>query len=304
MKSTDSRIVVLAALAGNIVIAASKFLAAFLTGSSAMIAEGIHSLADTLNQVFLLIGLRRARKEANFLHPFGFSGESYFWSFIVAIFLFTVGAIFSIYEGWQKLRAPQPVEKIHYAFAVLAVAWVVEFLTFRLAFKRINYEKKDVGIIHYLRKTKRAELLVVFLEDLAALVGLTIAAVMLAVEYLTGILIFDGLASVFIGVLLAVVALFLGMETKSLLIGEGADPALLHHVYQIFRKEENVNRVIHIKSLQLGPEDILLAAKVEFDHHLTMAEISRVIDGIEREIRQQYPEFKKIFVEPDICRYS
>jgi len=268
-----------------------------------MIAESIHSLADTLNQIFLLIGIRKGRKEPDTLHPFGFSSELYFWSFIVAIMLFTLGAIFSIYEGIYKLKHPVEIENINYAFAVLIIALIVESIAFFRAFRKINRERGNNKIIVDLRKTKKSELIVVFLEDLAAITGLSIALILLFLEYLTDILIFDAIASIVIGILLAVVAFFLGNETKSLLIGESADQKKIGEISQIFRNEESINRLIHIKSIQLGPEDILIAVKAEFNNRLNSVEISNLINGIEEEIRKKYPDVKKIFIEPDIYHY-
>lgn len=291
------------AFGANLFIAVVKFLVALLTRSSAMMAETVHSLADSLNQVFLLIGIRKGKKEADSRHPFGYSGELYFWSFIVAIMLFTVGAVFSVYEGIQKLSHPRPIESIHYAFIVLALAMAAEGFAFRKALKKVNRERGQMKLWRYLRNTKRSELIVVFLEDLAALTGLAAALILIYVQHTTGILIFDGIASIVIGSILALVAFFLGNETRSLLLGEGASPAIIKQVDEIFNHEESIDRVIHIKSLQLGPEDIMLAAKVEFNHRLNMVEISNLINGIEKDIRAKFPFIKKIFIEPDISSH-
>lgn len=299
-KTQSSRTVVLFALCANLFIAVVKFIVAFITASSAMLAEAIHSVADTMNQVLLLVGMRSGRRRPDDLHPFGFSSELYFWSFIVAIILFTLGAVFAIYEGVHKLMHPQAIENINYAFIVLAVAIVAEGAAFYRAFKKVNRERGDSSIVTYLRKTKKSELIVVFLEDLAALTGLGIALVLIFIQHQTGILIFDGIASIVIGFILAVVALFLGNETRSLLIGESADSSLVKSVVEIFEGEESINHLIQIKSLQLGPDDILIAVKAEFDHRLNAVEISNLINGLEEDIRRRYPDVKKIFVEPDL----
>lgn len=267
-----------------------------------MLAEAVHSTADTLNQVLLFIGIKKAARKADELHPFGFSGEAYFWSFIVAIILFTSGAIFSIYQGVQKLRHPAPVAHVPVALIVLGVAMIAEAISLRVAFKKINIERARTGLIAYLRKSKKAELIVVFLEDTAALIGLAIAITALLLEHFTGILFFDGLASILIGVLLAATALFMGNETKSLLIGESADPALLRKIRLLLLKEDSISRVIHIRSLHLGAEDILLAIKAEFSPRLTARQVCNLINGIEADIRSNYPEITKIFIEPDIFR--
>ena len=301
-KAKSSKSVILAAFVANLFIAVVKFAVAFLTSSSAILAEAIHSTADTLNQVLLFVGIKKAAKKADELHPFGFSGEAYFWSFIVAIILFTTGAIFSIYEGWHKLHHPAPVDHLPVALLVLALAIVAEAVSLRVAFRKINIERGETGLVSYLHQTKKAELVVVFLEDTAALVGLAIALAALLLEHFTGILFFDGLASVLIGVLLAVTALLMGYETKSLIIGEGADPAMLRRIRLLLLQEESITHVIHIRSLHLGADDILLAIKAEFDPQLNPAQICSLINGIEADIRGHYPEVTKIFIEPDIYR--
>ena len=298
----SSKSVILAAFVANLFIAVVKFAVAFLTASSAILAEAIHSTADTLNQVLLFVGIKKAAKKADELHPFGFSGEAYFWSFIVAIILFTTGAIFSIYEGIHKLRHPAPVNHIQYARLVLVVAIIAEFFSLRIAFKKINIERGQAGIVTYLRQSKKAELIVVFLEDSAALIGLAIALAALLLEHFTGIFFFDGLASILIGILLAVTALFMGNETKSLLLGESADPAMLRKIRTLLLKEDSIARVIHIRSLHLGAEDILLAVKAEFNEHLNIQQICVLINGLEKDIRAQFPAVNKIFIEPDIFR--
>ena len=292
--------VILFALFANLFIAVVKFIVAFITASSAMLAEAIHSLADSMNQILLLIGIRRGRRQPDSLHPFGFSGELYFWSFIVAIILFTLGAVFSIYEGIHKIRHPEPIKNIMIAILVLGVSILAEGAAFFRAFRRVTRERGELSIISYLRATKKSELIVVFLEDLAAITGLTVALALITIQHFTGILILDGVASIVIGVILAIVALFLGNETKSLLIGESADPLIIKQVTKMFDEDESVNRLIFIKSLQLGPEDILLAVKLEFDHRLTSVEISNIINSFEKEIRYHFPDIKKIFIEPDI----
>jgi len=298
----SSKSVIFAALLANLFISAMKLIVSVITSSTAMMAESIHSLADSFNQVFLLIGLKKGEKKANELHPFGFSGELYFWSFIVALILFSAGSLFSIYEGIHRLQHPAEIERIELAFLVLGLSFLAEGFAFLKANKKINLYRKGEPIFSYLKRTKKSELLVVFLEDFAALTGLSVAIVALLLQHFTGILIFDGIASILIGVILAVVAFFLGNETRSLLIGESADPELINMVNIIFRSEENIKRVIHLRSLQLGPDDVLLAAKIEFDERLNTREVSNLINGIEAEIRSEHPIIKKIYIEPDIFR--
>lgn len=301
---TSSKTVILAAFLANLVIALVKFIVAIITRSSAMLAEAIHSLADTFNQILLLIGIKKGQRQPDSLHPFGFSGELYFWSFIVAIILFSAGAVFSIYEGIHKLLHPSPIENIAIAFIVLIFSIGAESTAFINAVKQVNRERGGDKIFSYLRKTKKSELIVVFMEDLAAISGLSCALVLIALQHFTHILIFDGLASIIIGLILAAVALFLGNETKSLLLGESADPTIIKQISTIFEEEESINRLIHIKSLQLGPEDILISVKVEFNDRLNTKEVCTLINSIEKDIRLNHPEVKKIFIEPDIYRYN
>jgi len=218
----------------------------------------------------------------------------------VAIILFSAGGVFSIYEGIHKLNHPKPIENILYAFAVLGLSILAELIAFYKAFRKINRDRQGISIYQYLRKTKKSELMVVFLEDLAAVCGLLTALALIFLQHITGILIFDAIASIIIGIILCIVAVFLGNEIRSLLIGESADPKIIMQIADIFHQEEAIERVIFIKSLQLGPEDILLAINAEFNHRLTMVEINNLIDGIEKEIREKFPDVKKIFIEPDI----
>ena len=301
-KSQSSKSVIITALLANFFIAIMKLIVAIITGSSALLAESIHSFADTTNQIFLLVGLKKGEKAPDMLHPFGFSGELYFWSFIVAIILFSAGGVFSIYEGIHKLSHPKPIENVSYAFAVLALSIIAEGIAFSKAFRKINRERQGISIYQYLRKTKKSELIVVFLEDLAAVSGLVAALALIFLQHITGILIFDAIASMIIGLILCVVAIFLGNEIRSLLIGESADPKSIKQIADIFLQEESINRVIFIKSLQLGPDDILLAINAEFNDRLTVVEINNLIDGIEKEIREKFPDVKKIFIEPDIYK--
>jgi cation diffusion facilitator family transporter len=301
-QAKSSKSVILTAFSANLAIALVKFLVAWITASSAILAEAVHSVADTFDQILLFVGITKAAKKADELHPFGFSGEAYLWSFVVAIILFTGGAFFSVYEGVRKLRHPAPVDHIQYAFLVLGIAVIAEASSLRVAFRKINVERGKSGIIAYLRRSKKAELIVVFLEDSAALIGLAIALAALLAEHFTGIIFFDGLASILIGVLLAFTALFIGNETRSLIIGESADPAMLRKIRLLLLKEDSISRVIHIRSLHLGAEDILLAVKAEFNEQLNIEQTCNVINGLEKDIRAQFPEVNKIFIEPDIYR--
>ncbi|MCP5051264.1 MAG: cation transporter [bacterium] len=301
-QGNTSKSVVIIALFANLAIAVVKFIAAAFTASSAMLAESIHSLADSINQIFLLVGMKKGEKAPSELHPFGHSGELYFWSFIVAIILFSAGGVFSIKEGIHKLSHPQPINNINWAFIVLGISLVMESYAFYKVSKAVSKDRKGVKVLDYLRKTKKSEMIVVYLEDLAALTGLVVAIVFISLQHFSRILVFDGIASIVIGLLLCTVAVFLGNEIRSLLIGESADPKILKEIGTILDNEESIEKVIHIKSLQLGPDDILLSVKAEFNHRLTAVEISNIINGIESEIRQKHPDVKKIFIEPDIYK--
>ena len=301
-RQATTKQVIFTAMFASLFISAIKLAGAVITRSASMLAESIHSLADSFNQVFLLIGIKKGEKKANELHPFGFSGELYFWSFIVALLLFTAGAVFSIYEGIHRLKNPIAINRMEIALIILGLSMIAEGFAFHKAKKKIDMERMGQSVISYLKKTKKSELLVVYLEDLAALTGLSVAMTALLLQHFTGITVFDGIGSILIGIILGVVAFFLGNETRSLLIGEAADPELIDRINEILRSEENIRMVIRLRSLQLGPEDILLAAKVEFDHRLTTREISNLINGIEAEIRHEFPEIKKIFIEPDIYK--
>lgn len=293
---------VLFAFGANLLIAVVKFVVFLLTRSSAILAETVHSAADSLNQIFLLVGIRNGRREPDQLHPFGFSSELYFWSFIVAMLLFSAGAVYSIWQGIHKLLNPQPIHQIHYAFLILGLAILAEGAAFMKARGMVQRERRGMSVYRYLRCTKKSELIVVFMEDLAALTGLCIAMICLILEYITGILVFDALASILIGLLLAAVAAFLANETKSLLVGESADPMVVQGITRLLNEEDSVNHVIAMRTLHLGPEDILLAVKIEFNERLTSREISNLINGFEKDIRESYPQIKRIYIEPDIFR--
>ena len=301
-KNNDSIPIILFAFGANLFIAIMKFIVFFITRSSAMLAEAIHSVADTINQILLIIGIARGRKKPNIHHPFGYSGEMYFWSFVVSIILFTVGSMFSIYEGIKKLHHPEEVHNLKFAFMVLIFALLAEGLAFFKALMKVKKEKGKLGFIAYLRASKKSEIIVVFLEDLAALCGLMSALILLTIQAITHNPIYDAIASIVIGIILAIVAIFLGNEIKSLLIGESARPEITQKVSDIVNGNDGVNRVIYIKTLQLGPEDILAAIKAEFDFRLNSVEISNLINGIEQEIRTVMPDIKKIFIEPDIFK--
>lgn len=298
----SSKTVVLYAMAANVAVAAVKYVVAFMTKSAAMMAEAVHSSADSLNQLLLLIGIKKGRRAPDDKHPFGFAGESYFWSFIVAIILFTLGSVYAIYEGIHKIQNPAPLKNVHYIVIVLVVAFLLESVAFFKALSAVNRERGSSSIFRFLKKTKKSEIVVIFLEDLGAMIGLVVALACVVVQHYTGIEWLDGAASVVIGVILGLIAIFIGAEVKSLLIGEAADKKTIEEITDIISREAGIEQLIHIRSLQLGPDDVLLTVKAEFNHRLNAVEISNIINCMEKEIRDRFSEIKKIFIEPDINR--
>lgn len=291
---------IIAALAANLAIAVAKFGAYLVTTSSSMLAESIHSLADSGNQVLLLVGGKRAERKRTAEHPFGYGRERYFYAFVVAVVLFTIGALFSLYEGWEKIHDPHPVETPIVAFGVLVFAIVAESFSFRTAIKESNAVRGDQSWVQFIRRSKSPELPVIVLEDLGALVGLILALLGVTVAVITGDGVWDGVGTMAIGVLLAIIAVILAVETKSLLIGEGASPEVERQIVTALQGVPEVARVIHMRTLHLGPEEILVAAKIAVDHDETAAEVARGIDEAEQRIRAAVPAARVIYLEPDL----
>jgi len=299
---------VLAALLANLGIATMKFVAFFLTGASSMLAEGIHSVADSGNQVLLLFGGKRAKREATPEHPFGFGRERYIYSFIVAIVLFSVGGLFALYEAyhkWHEVHEGEPNELLDgglwwVAVAVLAGAIVMEGFSFRTAIRESNHTRGDTGWLDFIRRAKAPELPVILLEDFAALIGLVLALFGVGLSVLTDNGYFDVAGTAAIGVLLVGVAVVLGIETKSLLLGESASPEALRRLRTSLEETEGVERVIHMKTLHLGPEELLVAVKIGVARSESAAHVARTIDSAERAMRAVEPSATAIYVEPDI----
>ena len=289
---------IVAALAANLGIAVSKAVAFAFTGSSSMLAESIHSVADSGNQGLLLLGRKRSERDRTPEHPFGYGRERYFYAFVVAVVLFTVGAAFSLYEGYHKISHPEEVKAPTWAFAVLIIAIVMETFSFRTAIKESNEVRGEQSWWAFIRRAKAPELPVVLLEDLAALVGLLIALFGVSMAVATGDGVWDGVGTVAIGVLLGVVATILAIETKSLLIGEGVDPEHERSIVAALESVEQVDRVIHIRTEYLGPDALLIAAKIAVDHDDTAADVARGIDAAEAQVRSRFPEAKLIYLEP------
>jgi cation diffusion facilitator family transporter len=302
MSAASGTRAIIAALAANLGIATTKFIAFALTGSSSMLAESIHSVADSGNQALLLLGGKRARREATAEHPFGFGRERYVYAFIVSIVLFSVGGLFALYEGYHKLSHPEPITEWQWVpIVVLLIAIGLEGFSFRTAIQESNKLRGTSTWVQFIRRSRVPELPVVLLEDFAALIGLAFALFGVTLTLLTDNGIWDGIGTVLIGALLVCVAIILAIETKSLLIGESAtrehvgkiEAALVHDGGEI-------ERIIHMKTMHLGPEELLVAAKVGVPRAASAAQIAHAIDAAENRIRAAVPIARVIYIEPDI----
>jgi cation diffusion facilitator family transporter len=302
MASEESTRAVLTALGANLAIGVSKFVAAAITGSASMLAEGVHSVADSANQVLLLIGGRRARRPASRLHPFGYARERYVYAFLVAIVLFTLGCLYALYEGYHKVTNPHPLESPLVAVIVLLIAAALEGYALRTAMGQANQTRGNRSWLRFVRRTRSPELPVILLEDSGALLGLLFALIGVGLSLLTGNGIFDGIATLCIGALLGSVAVLLAVETKSLIIGESAVPEQLTAIETALLSAPGVDRVIHLRTMHLGPEELLLAAKIAIGADDDGAEIAATIDNAEARVRAAVPTAKVIYLEPDIYR--
>jgi len=294
---------VVAALISNLAIAVAKFGGFLLTHSASMLAESVHSVADTGNQALLLLGGRRAKKAATPEHPFGYGRERYFWAFVVALVLFSMGAMFAIYEGVEKILHPHHIEDPKYAFAILGFAILAEGFSFRTAIKETRAAKSDdASYRQFIKNAKVPELPVVLLEDFAALCGLVIAAAALTVAVVTDDAVWDGYGTLSIGILLGIVAIVLAWEMKSLLIGESASTKQQEAIRAAIEIEPGVLQLIHMRTEHLGPDELLVCAKVEFDHTLTLPEVAAAVDRVERNVRANVPSARVMYLEPDVAR--
>lgn len=295
---------IIAAFIANLGIAITKFLAFLFSGSSSMLAESVHSVADSGNQLLLLLGGRKARKAADAKHPFGYGRERYVYAFVVSIILFSVGGVFSLYEGVEKLTHPHALENAWLPIVVLLVAIVLESFSLRTAVKESNHVRGKQSWVQFVRHAKQPELPVVLLEDVAALTGLVFAFAGVGLTILTHDPIWDAIGTIAIGVLLVGVAVILGIETKSLLVGEGASNADITKIRDAFNASAKVEALIHMKTLYLGPDELLVAAKVAFPKTTKLAEIAQSINDVENEIREAVPLARVIYIEPDIYHPS
>lgn len=301
MSASGGSKAVIAALIANLSIAVMKFIAFGITRSSSMLAEGVHSLADSGNQVLLLVGGKRAKRAANAAHPFGYGRDRYFYSFLVALVLFTVGGMFAVYEGIEKIRHPHELDKAWVAIVVLLGAIIAESFSLRTAVREANHVRSGESWYEFIRRAKSPELPVVLLEDVAALTGLVLALFGVSMALITGDPVWDGIGTIAIGFLLLVVAIVLIVETKSLLLGEGASATVLDAVTAAI-VGPGVERIIHLRTLHLGPEELLVAAKIAMPAGSTLAEVATAINDAEARIRAAAPVARVIYLEPDLDR--
>lgn len=303
MSAEGSTRAIITALGANLGIATTKFVAFLLTGSSSMLAESIHSVADSSNQALLLIGGKRARRDATEEHPFGYGRERYIYAFIVAIVLFSLGGLFALYEAWHKIRDPHGITAWHWVpIGVLLVAIVLESVALRTAVRESNRSRGKASWVQFVRRSKSPELPVILLEDAGALIGLVFALAGVGLTLITGNGVWDGLGTAAIGVLLTAIAIVLAAEVKSLLIGESASAEQVRLIREAIVASRDVPAVIHMRTMHLGPEELLVAAKVAVDLRDDAREVAQAINDAEERIRRAVPIARLIYLEPDVLR--
>ncbi|GAA2590695.1 MULTISPECIES: cation diffusion facilitator family transporter [Streptomyces] len=304
MSASGGTKAIVAALLANLSIAVAKFVAFLFSGSSSMLAESVHSVADSGNQGLLLLGGKRAQREATPQHPFGFGRERYVYAFLVSIVLFSVGGMFALYEGYEKIKHPHELEHWYWPVGVLVFAIIAEGFSFRTAIKESNPQRGQKSWKEFIRHAKAPELPVVLLEDFGALVGLVLALGGVGLALLTGDGVWDGVGTLCIGILLILIALVLAVETKSLLLGEAAGAEVVRQIEAAAVAGDTVTGIIHMRTLHLGPEELLVAAKIAVRHDGTATEIASAIDAAESRIRDAVPIARVIYLEPDIYSES
>jgi cation diffusion facilitator family transporter len=295
--TTSTRTLVVAFLA-NLGIAASKFVAAAITGSSAMLTEGVHSVVDSTNQLLLMWGRRQSKKPPDKYHPFGYGRELYFWSFVVAVLVFSVGAGVSVYEGIIHIMRPEPAVSPFVAYGVLLVAFLLEGWSTIEAFGDFNKKKGAIGWFQAVRRSKDPPAFIVLMENGAAMAGIIAAAVGLYISQLTRDPFYDGAASVVIGIILGVTAMLLAYESKGLLIGEAADPELVSELRNLARDKAGVVGVGHVLTVHSSPDQITVMMNVDFHDDLPAGEVERIVCEVERDARQRWPQVRRLFVRP------
>lgn len=300
MSATGGNKAIIAAFLANVGIALTKFVAWFFSGSSSMLAEGVHSLADSGNQLLLLLGGKRAKQAADKEHPFGYGRVRYVYAFVVAIILFSVGGVFSLYEGVRKIQEPHPIEVWWLPLLVLVIAIGLESFSLRTAVREANPLRGGSTWVEFIRRSKAPELPVVLLEDFAALIGLVFAFFGVGLSVITGNGLFDGIATLLIGLLLLAVAVVIGFEVKSLLVGEGASDEDVAKIEAALVHEGQIERIIHMKTLYLGPDEFMVGAKVGVAPQATVRELAMYVNRAEERIRAAVPAARVIYIEPDV----
>ena len=297
MAQDGSLKVVVAALVGNLTIAITKFAAAAYTGSSAMLSEGVHSLVDTGNQALMLLGITRSKKPADDQHPFGYGMELYFWAFVVALLLFSLGAGVSIYEGILKIRNPHPMTSPGVNYVVLGAAFLIELWAWTVAFNEFKGSIGRGGFWQATRTSKNPAVFTVLFEDTAALLGLLVAFAAIAASQYLDMPILDGVGSLIIGLILALTAILLVIECKALLIGEAADPTIIKGIRKLANEHPEVLGINELRTMHLGPEDVLLALSLDFKNNLNAGQVEATVSRLERQIKERYGEIRRVFIE-------
>jgi cation diffusion facilitator family transporter len=297
LAGSSSKRAIIAALAGNSVVAVIKFIAAFMTGSSAMFSEAVHSVVDTGNQVLLLYGMKRAARPADARHPFGYGKELYFWSFVVAILIFGLGAGISVYEGIHKIQDPQPIARPMINYVVLGLAIVFEVAACTVAYREFRKTMGSQGLLAEVQRSKDPTLFTVLFEDSAAVLGLLVAALGIYLSDALQMPVLDGVASVGIGVILTSTAAMLAYECKGLLTGEATHPEVVAGITQCLEADPGVLTVNELLTLHFGPQEVLLTVSLDFADELTSGGVEESVNRLEATIKDTYPEFTRIFIE-------
>lgn len=297
MSAHGSKRIIYAALVGNLAIAITKYAASQVTNSSAMLSEAIHSLVDTINQVLLLYGMKKATQPADENHPFGYGKEIYFWALIVAIMIFAIGSGISVYEGVHKIYEPEIVTKAYINYIVLGAAFIFEGVAWTMAYKEFKRLNPDLGIWKAVQRSKDPTVFVVLFEDTAAMLGIIVAFIGLAIGQYFDMPIFDGVASVIIGLILAGTAMALAVESKALLIGEAADPVEQNAIRGILEGYDEIDNINELLTIHFGPNDILATISLDVKNHVTTGDWEKSVSKIESEIKSAIPNMRKIFIE-------
>jgi cation diffusion facilitator family transporter len=301
-EKSESPVAVYGALTANLIIAVSKFIAAYFTRSSAMLSEGIHSVVDTGNEIFLLIGIKKSKRLPDEIHPFGYGKELYFWSFIVAVLIFGIGGGMSFYEGIKHIISPEEMRNPFWNYIVLAVAFISDGISWFIGMKVFFKEKGSEGFFSALKSTKDPTTATVVLEDSADLAGLIIAASGIYLGHVFNNPYFDGAASILIGIVLTAVALFLAFESKELLLGESVKRTDAKVIREIAFKNNSVRKLNKIMTMHIGPDQVLLNMDIEFNPDLSLSEVSSIVESIEKEIKDNFPEITQIFIETGVIK--